>query len=110
MTGLNRLASDRAYSPDGLSDFESGTSCFEDNDNSSIDYNLSYSSRDSDGFEDNQLSMQSIRQWCKTDMKNIPSSPALFSFGDNQTITVNISNNASILEYFELFNYSFLGI
>ncbi|GFV39459.1 uncharacterized protein TNCV_4796561 [Trichonephila clavipes] len=48
------------------------------------------------------INLQSVRQWCKIDMKNIPPPPPVLLIG-NPGITVNIANNASILNYFELF-------
>lgn len=60
MAGQKRLASERTYIPD-FSYSESNISCFEDNGNSDIDCNLSYSSRDSDESEDDSLSMESVQ-------------------------------------------------
>ena len=57
----------------------------------------------SDESDHDSINLQSVRQWCKIDMKNIPSPPPLFPFSGNPGITVNIDSNASILRYFELF-------
>lgn len=70
MAGQKRLSNGRKYIPGNLLDFENNISYFEDNDNSDIDCNLLDSFRDSNGSEDDSLSMQSTTQWCKIDKKN----------------------------------------
>ncbi|GFU64632.1 piggyBac transposable element-derived protein 4 [Trichonephila clavipes] len=68
---------------------------------SDSDINFSDCSFSSDESDHDSINLQSVRQWCKIDLKNIPPSPV--PFHGNLGITVNIANNASILNYFELF-------
>ncbi|GFU16325.1 piggyBac transposable element-derived protein 4 [Trichonephila clavipes] len=96
MAARKRSAIDSVYIPDDLSDSESDFS-FE----SDSDINFSDCSSSSDESDHDSINLQSVRQWCKIDMKNI--SPPPVPFRGNPGITVNIANNASILNYFELF-------
>ena len=67
------------------------------------DIDVSDCSSYSDESDHYSINLQNVRQWCKIDMKNIPSSPPPYSFSGNPRITVIIANNVSILSYFELF-------
>ncbi|GFT50513.1 piggyBac transposable element-derived protein 4 [Trichonephila clavipes] len=87
---------ERGY--DDLSDSESDFSFESDSDINFLDCSSS-----SDGSDHDSINLQSVRQWCKIDMKNIPHPPSSVPFRGNPGITVNIANNASILNYFELF-------
>lgn len=95
MAARKRSAIDRVYIPD--SDSESDFSLDSDSD---IDFSDCFSY--SDKSDHDSMNLQSVRQWCKIDMKNIPSPPPLVPFSGNPGLTVNIANNASILSYFEL--------
>ncbi|GFW80914.1 piggyBac transposable element-derived protein 4 [Trichonephila clavipes] len=96
MAARKRSAIDSMYILDHLSDSESHFSFDSDS-----DINFSDCSSSSDESDHDSINLQSVRQWCKIDMKNIPPPPV--PFRGNPGITVNIANNASILNYFELF-------
>lgn len=98
MAARKRPLIDKMYIPDDLSDSESDFSLDSDSD---IDF--SDCSSYSDESDHDSMNLQSVRQWCKIDMKNIPPPPPPVPFSGNPGITVNIANNASILNYFELF-------
>ena len=57
----------------------------------------------SDESDHDSINLQSVKQWCKIDMKNISSPLPLFPLSRNPVIIMNIDNNATILRYFELF-------
>ncbi|GFX57313.1 piggyBac transposable element-derived protein 4 [Trichonephila clavipes] len=97
MAARKRSAIDSVYISYNLSDSESNFSF--DNDS---DINFSDCSSSSDESDHDSINLQSVRQWCKIDMKNIPP-PLPVPFRGNPGITVNIANIASILNYFELF-------
>ncbi len=104
MSGRKRFASDITYIPDDTSDTDSSSDSdfkYIEDSYSETDENFSDSSEDSDESE-NSFSIQNIRQWCKIDMQNIPPSPALFPFLGNPGPNFTISNNATVLDYFEL--------
>ncbi|GFU43072.1 ERI1 exoribonuclease 3 [Trichonephila clavipes] len=90
MAARKRLEFDSVYIPDDLSDSESDFS-FE----SDSDLNFSNCSSSSDESDHDSINLQSVRQWCKIDMKNIPPPPPPVLFRGNPGITVNIANNAS---------------
>ncbi|GFX67677.1 piggyBac transposable element-derived protein 4 [Trichonephila clavipes] len=96
MAARKRSAIDSVYIPDDLSDSES---------NFSFDSDIIFSdcSSSSDESDHDSINLQSVRQWCKIDMKNIPPPLLPVPFRGNPGITVNIANNASVLNYFELF-------
>ncbi|GFU82305.1 piggyBac transposable element-derived protein 4 [Trichonephila clavipes] len=48
-----------------------------------------------DESDHDSINLQSVRQWCKIDMKNIPPPPSPVLFHGNLGITVNIANNQS---------------
>ncbi|GFW14939.1 piggyBac transposable element-derived protein 4 [Trichonephila clavipes] len=96
MAARKRSAIDSVYIPDDLSDSESDFSFDSDS-----DINFSDCSSCSYESDHGSINLQSVRQWCKIDIKNIPPPPV--PFRGNPGITVNIANNASILNYFELF-------
>ncbi|GFV47940.1 piggyBac transposable element-derived protein 4 [Trichonephila clavipes] len=50
-----------------------------------------------DESDHDSINLQSVRQWCKIDMKNIPPPPSPVPFRGNPGITVNIANNAILL-------------
>ena len=85
-----RSAIDRVYISDDLSDSERNFSCDNYTD-------FSDCSSDSDESGHDSINLQSIKLWCKTDMKNIL---LAFPFHGNPGITVNIATNTSILDYF----------
>ncbi|GFU16364.1 piggyBac transposable element-derived protein 4 [Trichonephila clavipes] len=89
MTARKRSAIDSVYIPDDLSDSESDFS-FE----SDSDINFSDCSSSSDESDHDSINLQSVRQWSKIDMKNIPPPPSPVPFRGNPGITVNIANNA----------------
>ncbi|GFW26533.1 piggyBac transposable element-derived protein 4 [Trichonephila clavipes] len=95
MAARKRSAIDSVYIPDDLSDSESYFSF-------DSDINFSDCSSSSDESDHDSINLQSVRQWCKIDMKNTPL-PSPLLFRGNPGITVNIAINASILNYFELF-------
>ncbi|GFT65351.1 hypothetical protein TNCV_1559891 [Trichonephila clavipes] len=67
MAARKRSAIDRVYIPDDLSDSESDFSFDSDSD---INFSDCFSSTDeSDHYS---INLQSVRQWCKIDMKNTP--------------------------------------
>ncbi|GFV30639.1 hypothetical protein TNCV_2865781 [Trichonephila clavipes] len=70
---------------------------------SDSDINFSDCSSSSDESDHDSINLQSVRQWCKIDIKNIPPPPPSVPFHENPGITVNVANNASILNHFELF-------
>ncbi|GFX25968.1 piggyBac transposable element-derived protein 4 [Trichonephila clavipes] len=86
MVARKRSAIDSAYIPDDLSDSESDFSF-------DSDINFSDCSSSSDESDHDSINLQSVRQWCKIDMKNIPPPPPVL-FRGNPGITVNIANNA----------------
>ncbi|GFW87232.1 hypothetical protein TNCV_5125841 [Trichonephila clavipes] len=86
MAARKRSAIDSVYIPDDLSDSESDFS-FE----SDRDINFSDSSSSSDESDHASINLQSVRQWCKIDMKNVPPPPpSPVPFRGNPGITVNI--------------------
>ncbi|GFS69276.1 HTH La-type RNA-binding domain-containing protein [Trichonephila clavipes] len=62
---------------------------------SDSDINFSDCSSSSDESDHDSINLQSVRQWCKIDMKNIPPPPPPVLFRGNPGITVNIANNAT---------------
>ncbi|GFT52922.1 hypothetical protein TNCV_1460281 [Trichonephila clavipes] len=94
MAARKPSAIDSVYIPDDLSDSESNFSF--DSDINFLDCSSSSSEIDHDS-----INLQSVRQRCKIDMKNTPPLPPV-PFRGNPELTVNIANNASILNYFEL--------
>ncbi|GFW64987.1 hypothetical protein TNCV_392531 [Trichonephila clavipes] len=73
MAARKRSAIDSVYIPDDLSDSESDFSFDSDS-----DVNFSECSSSSDESDHDSINLQSVRQWCKIDMKNIPPPPVLF--------------------------------
>ncbi|GFU52113.1 piggyBac transposable element-derived protein 4 [Trichonephila clavipes] len=90
MAARKRSAVYSVYIPDDLSDSESDFSFDSDS-----DIKFSDSSSSSDESDHDSINLQSVRQWCKIDMKNIPPPPLPVPFRGNPGITVNIANNAS---------------
>ncbi|GFX52310.1 piggyBac transposable element-derived protein 4 [Trichonephila clavipes] len=91
MAARKRSAIDSVYIPDDLSDSESYFSFDSDS-----DINFSNCSSSSDESDHDSINLQSVRQWCKIDMKNIPPPPPVL-FRGNPGLTVNIANNAILL-------------
>ncbi|GFV30649.1 piggyBac transposable element-derived protein 4 [Trichonephila clavipes] len=87
-----RSAIDSVYIPDDLSDSESDFSFDSDS-----DINFSDCSSSSDESDHDSINLQSVRQWCKIDIKNIPPPPPSVPFHGNPGITVNVANNAILL-------------
>ncbi|GBM40883.1 hypothetical protein AVEN_14804-1 [Araneus ventricosus] len=105
MSGRKRFASDMTYVPDDISDTDSSSdsdSEYIDDIYSGTDENFSDSSVDSDESE-NSFSIQNARQWCKIDMQNIPPAPASFPFIGNPGRNFTMADDATVLDYFELF-------
>ncbi|GBM21673.1 PiggyBac transposable element-derived protein 4 [Araneus ventricosus] len=105
MSGRKRFASDMTYVPDDISDTDSSSdsdSEYIDDIYSGTDENFSDSSVDSDESE-NSFSIQNARQWCKIDMQNIPPAPASFPFIGNPGPNFTMADDATVLDYFELF-------
>ncbi|GFX71550.1 hypothetical protein TNCV_2695381 [Trichonephila clavipes] len=67
MAARKRPAIDSVYIPDDLSDSESDFSFVSDS-----DINFSDCFCSSDESDHDSINLQSVRQWCKIDMKNIP--------------------------------------
>ncbi|GFW80642.1 hypothetical protein TNCV_3234941 [Trichonephila clavipes] len=67
MAARKRSAIDSVYIPDDLSDSKRDFSCESDS-----DINFSDCSSSSDESDHDSINLQSVRQWCKIDMKNIP--------------------------------------
>ncbi|GFU37452.1 hypothetical protein TNCV_4273971 [Trichonephila clavipes] len=86
MAARKRSAIDSMYIHDDLLNSESDFSC-------DSDINFSDCSPSSNESDQDSINLQSVRQWCKIDMKNIPPPPV--PFRGNPGITVNIANNAS---------------
>ncbi|GFW23326.1 piggyBac transposable element-derived protein 4 [Trichonephila clavipes] len=91
MAARKRSAIDSVYIPDDLWDSESDFSFDSDS-----DINVSDCSSSSDESDHDSINLQSVGQWCKIDMKNIPPPPV--PFRGNPGITVNIANNASEIQ------------
>ncbi|GFV72289.1 piggyBac transposable element-derived protein 4 [Trichonephila clavipes] len=89
MADRKSSAIDNVYIPTDLSDSESDFSFDSDS-----DINFSDCSSSSDESDHDSINLQSVRQWCKIDMKNIPPPPPV-PFRGNPGITVNEANNAS---------------
>ncbi|GFW70628.1 piggyBac transposable element-derived protein 4 [Trichonephila clavipes] len=87
MAARKRSAIDSVYIPNDLSDSDRYFSF-------DSDINFWDCSSSSDVSDHDSINLQSVRQWCKIDMKNIPP-PVLFR--GNLGITVNIANNAILL-------------
>ncbi|GFW80913.1 hypothetical protein TNCV_3779932 [Trichonephila clavipes] len=73
MAARKRSAIDSMYILDHLSDSESHFSFDSDS-----DINFSDCSSSSDESDHDSINLQSVRQWCKIDMKNIPPPPVPF--------------------------------
>ncbi|GFT79811.1 hypothetical protein TNCV_4597411 [Trichonephila clavipes] len=90
MAARKRSAIDSLYILDDLSDSESDFSFDSDS-----DINVSDCSSSSDESDHDLINLQSVRQWCKIDMKNIPPPPPVPFLG-NPGITVNIANTTQV--------------
>jgi len=91
------------YVPDDISDTDSSSdsdSEYIDDIYSGTDENFSDSSVDSDESEN---SFSNARQLCKIDMQNIPTAPASFPFIGNPGPKFTMADDATVLDYFELF-------
>ncbi|GFY21969.1 hypothetical protein TNCV_3296131 [Trichonephila clavipes] len=77
MAARKRSATDSVYIPDDLSDSESYFSFDSDS-----DINFSECSSSSNESDHDSINLQSVRQWCKIDKKNIPPPPPVLFRGN----------------------------
>ncbi|GFU52638.1 hypothetical protein TNCV_1688331 [Trichonephila clavipes] len=91
MAAIKRSVIESVYIPDDLSDSESNFSFDSDS-----DINFSDCSSSSDESDHDSINLQSVRQWCKIDMKNIPPPPLPVLFRGNPGITVNIAKTTQV--------------
>lgn len=103
MSRRKRFDSDKTYVPADISDTDissvSDLVYIEDGYSETGD-NFSDCSPDTDESEDS-ISIQTVRQWHKIDMQNIPSAPASFLFHGNPGKTFTMENYSIVLDYFE---------
>ncbi|GFT74210.1 piggyBac transposable element-derived protein 4 [Trichonephila clavipes] len=99
MAAGKRSVIDSVYIPDDCSYSESDFSFDSDSDINVLDCSSS-----SDESDHDSINLQSVRQWCKIDMKNIPPPPPV-PFHRNPGITNNIANNAKKVPKGEIVAY-----